>query len=376
VTDLGGDLFLDAPTAYVVLDRTDGRILRANHAFCSLVRRPLDAVLSTPLPSLLSVAGRIYFDTHLGPMLDLNGRVDEVALDVVTAEGTKVPVLLNANTDDSGAVVRIVMFGASERRRYEIDLLRSTRAAEVARQQAIELTSTLQQTLVPPVPLGIPRLEISAVYRPAGAGDEVGGDFYDVFNIAPSVWIVVLGDVVGKGIAAATVTSFIRHTVRDLAMDVTDPAQLLYSLDRALREHETEKFCTVILLRLTESATGWYIEGSAGGHPLPLLLTAQGVVTEVGVPGSLVGILHDPSYTTFTHRLDTDERLVLYTDGVTEARRGHDLFGDDALRDLLAGLDAPPSSVSQVVVDAVVAYQDGSPFDDIAVLTLGPSVSQ
>ncbi|MFC5008975.1 PP2C family protein-serine/threonine phosphatase [Nocardioides plantarum] len=365
------DLFDHAPAAYVVLDRADGHIVRANQAFSSLVRRPLDEVLTCTLPRLLSVAGRIYFDTHLMPMLYLNGRVDEVALDVVTAEGERVPVLVNANRDATG--VRVVMFGASERRRYETDLLRSTRAAEAARQAAVELARTLQQTLIPPVPPRIPRLEISAAYRPAGAGDEVGGDFYDVFNVAPSVWTVVLGDVLGKGVRAAAVTSFIRHTVRDLAMQLADPAELLHALDRALRAHDTDKFCTVVLLRLTESSDGWVVEGASGGHPLPLLVTADGRVSEVGTPGSLIGILDHPHYTTFTHRLGADELVTLYTDGVTEARRGRELFGDRALRELLRTASAQPASVSQAVADAVVDYQGGVPSDDIAVLTLRPA---
>ena len=365
------DLFDHAPAAYVILDRDDGRIVRANQAFSSLVRRPLEEVLTRTLPSLFSVAGRMYFDTHLMPMLYLNGRVDEVALDVVAADGERVPVLVNANRE--GSEVRVVMFGASERRRYETDLLHSTRVAEAARQAAVELARTLQQTLIPPVPPSIPRLEISAVYRPAGAGDEVGGDFYDVFNVAPSVWTVVLGDVLGKGVRAATVTSFIRHTVRDLAMQITEPAELLHALDRALRAHDTDKFCTVVLLRLTESSSGWVIEGASGGHPLPLLVDAAGEVSEIGTPGSLIGILDRPHYTTFAHRLGADELLTLYTDGVTEARRGRELFGDRALRELLRAVSAQPSSVSQAVADAVVDYQDGVPSDDIAVLTLRPA---
>jgi sigma-B regulation protein RsbU (phosphoserine phosphatase) len=368
-------LFDQAPAAYVVLDRADGRILQANQAFLDLVRRPVAEVLASTFSDMVGVAGRIYTETHLMPMLDLTGRVDEVALDVVVDGGDRLPVLLNANLDRSGdrATVRVVLFEARERRRYESELLRVTREAEQARRQAVDLVATLQQTLVPPVLPQIPRLGVWATYRPAGAGDEVGGDFYDVFSIGPLQWMVVLGDVVGKGIPAATVTSFIRHALRDLAMQIADPAELLHALDRAMRAAASEKFCTAVVLRLTETEDGWAVSGAVGGHPLPLLGTRDGTVTELGRPGSLIGLLDDPHYSTFTHRLVAGEFVTVFTDGVTEAQRGPDLLGDRALHDLVRAASQDPSTVSEGLVRAAVAFQAGHPRDDIAVLTLHPS---
>ncbi|WP_134767979.1 SpoIIE family protein phosphatase [Nocardioides sp. 1609] len=370
----GGSRHDRVPAAYAVLDRLDGRVLEVNEAFVTLLGRPRETLLAGSWSDLLTVAGRIYSETHLMPMLDLNGRVEEVALDVV-ADGGRIPVLLNAVLDRTGerASIRVVLFGASARRRYETELLRATREAQEARQQADELARTLQQTLIPPVPPAIPRLEVSAVYRPAGDGDEVGGDFYDVFNVGPSTWVVVLGDVAGKGVRAAAVTAFIRHAVRDLAMQVADPADLLHALDRALHARPTERFCSAVLLRLTEDDAGWSIAGAAGGHPLPILGRRDGTLVDLGRPGSLVGLLDDPLFTTFTHRLAPDEFVTLLTDGVTEARRGRELFGEDAVRDVVRSRASDPDGVSAAVVAAVVDYQAGLPHDDIAVLTLHPS---
>ncbi|QCW49396.2 SpoIIE family protein phosphatase [Nocardioides dongxiaopingii] len=371
----GGSRHDRVPAAYAVLDRLDGQVLEVNEAFVRLLGHPRATLLAGSLSDLLSLAGRIYSETHLMPMLDLNGHVEEVALDVVATDGARIPVLMNAVLDRTGerATIRVVLFGALERRRYETELLRATRAAQKARAQADELARTLQQTLIPPVPPVIPRLEVSAVYRPAGDGDEVGGDFYDVFSIAPSTWVVVLGDVAGKGVHAATVTAFIRHTVRDLAMQLADPADLLHALDRALHARPTERFCSAVLLRLTEGDAGWSIAGAAAGHPLPILGRRDGTLVDLGRPGSLIGLVDDPHFTTFTHRLAPDEFVTLLTDGVTEARRDRELFGEDAVRDVVRSRASNPDGVSAGVVAAAIDYQRGFPHDDIAVLTLYPS---
>ncbi len=376
-------LFDLAPAAYVVFGR-DGVILEANRAFLRLVGRTRDDVVGQrTLPSLLTVGGRIYFETHLLPHLDLNDHVDEVALEVEHTAGSRTPVLLSANvqraTDADGApgyVVRAVLFEARDRRRYEADLLRTTRAAEDAERHANELSRTLQRTLIPPTPPVIPGLDIAAGYRPAGDGREVGGDFYDVFNIAPSTWFVVLGDVAGKGIPAATITTHIRHAVRGLAMQHAECATLLHALDRELQDENVERFCTLVVLRLTDTGAGWLVEGSVGGHPLPILASRSGTVTHVGAPGSLVGILDEPEYRSFTHRLAPDEFLVLYTDGITEAKHNLEQFGTERLFQLLGEsvIDTATSArLTESILHAGLTFQDGDANDDIAVLVVHPT---
>ncbi len=377
-------LFEYAPAAYVVFAR-DGLILEANTAFLRSGRPRSTKTLSAcaHLPSLLTVGGRIYFETHLMPHLDLNDHLEEVALEVAHSAGARAPVLLSANvhreTSANEYVVRAVLFEARERRRYEADLLMTTRAAEAAERHAHDLSRTLQKTLIPPTPPVIPGLDVAAEYRPAGDGHEVGGDFYDVFNVGPDTWFVVLGDVAGKGIPAATVTSLIRHAVRGLAMQHIDPSSLLRALDRALQNENVERFCTLVALRLTHTENGWLVHGSLGGHPLPVLAGRDGTARHLGVPGSLVGILDEPDYTTFSHALGPDEFLVLYTDGITEAKHDREQFGTDRLLELIGervrDAGAGAAELTESVVRAGLEFQDGDANDDIAVLTLHPTAA-
>ncbi|GAB3243046.1 PP2C family protein-serine/threonine phosphatase [Nocardioides dilutus] len=367
------DLFDNAPCGYAVLDGS-GLVLEANAELLRLLGRTCDEVVGElSLAELVSAGGRIYLDTHVFPILALDGVVRELALDVVHADGTRVPVLLSANVaaqpEPDGSRIRVVILEARDRRRYETDLLESMRTIDAARRDAAELAQTLQRTLIPPTPPAIDGLSIAAAYRPAGDGREVGGDFYDVFQVADHEWLAVIGDVTGKGVAAATVTAFVRHTIRALAMQFRDPSDLLRELNHAMLAHETDRFCTVAVVRVVDEDGEWTATGSVGGHPLPLVRHPDGTVAELGTHGSLVGVIDAPTFATFEHRLG-DDLLVLYTDGVTEARRERELFGLERLLPLVATADHDPAAVTTDVVEAVLEYQDGDPRDDIAVLTL------
>jgi sigma-B regulation protein RsbU (phosphoserine phosphatase) len=368
------DLFDQAPCGYAVLDAS-GLVVEANAELLRLLDRAHEEVVERlTLAQLVSAGGRIYLDTHVFPMLALEGVVRELALDVVQADGTRVPVLVSANLapgpEPERSLIRVVVLEARDRRRYETDLLESMRTIEAARRDAAQLAETLQHTLIPPTPPAIEGLAIAAAYRPAGDGREVGGDFYDVFQVADHEWLAVIGDVTGKGVAAATVTAFVRHTVRALAMRFRDPSDLLTELNHAVLAHDTDRFCTVVVVRLTDDGGEWRLTGSVGGHPLPLVRRADGTVAELGTHGSLVGVIDTPTFGTFEHRLG-DDLLVLYTDGVIEARRDGEFFGLEGLLPLVAATAHDPGSVTRAVVDAVLDFQDGHPRDDIAVLTLG-----
>ena len=123
-----------------------------------------------------------------------------------------------------------------------------------------EIAHTLQQSLLPPELPTIPGIELAACYLPAGEGIEVGGDFYDVFETLDHAWAVVLGDVTGKGPAAAALTALARYTVRAVAMDERQPSRILASLnDAILRQRPGERFITVALLRLEPSDYGAHL---------------------------------------------------------------------------------------------------------------------
>ena len=367
------DLFDEAPCGYVVTD-DDGLIVRANVEFLRTVQRTADDVVSVrTLTSLLTVGGRIFVETHLYPMLRSAHVVREIDLDLVRSDGSRVPVLLNASltTAAGGVAMRAVIVEASDRHRYEEDLRQATRAAENALADAAALAETLQQTLIPPAPPRIPHLDIAAAYRPAGNGREVGGDFYDVFQVSASAWIVVVGDVSGKGIPAATVTSLVRYAVRSFAIEHPDPADLLHHVDDVLQASDTDRYCTLVVARLDRRDDLWELALSLGGHPPALLRAPDGTVTPLGVPGTPVGLVDDPYFQTVRHDL-TEGTVTLYTDGVTEARGADGLYGDERLVDLIGALPDDSHSLTEGIARDALDYQGGNASDDIAIVTFSP----
>jgi len=368
-------LYDRAPCGYLSTT-PDGTIVSVNRTFLAWTHYTAETLIGQrTFASLLSAGGRIYHDTHYAPMLRMQENVREIAFEVVTADGGRLPVLVNAvldrDTEGQPAVVRVVLLDATERREYERELLREKQRAEESEARARTLARTLQQTLIPPNPPEIPGLDVAAAYRPAGTGEEVGGDFYDVFQIGEEDWVVVLGDVCGKGVDAAILTSLVRHTLRAVTIRLPQPADALMALNQTLLTHHTDRFCTVALLRLRRLEGAWRLSMSLGGHPQPLLLCPGGPSRTVGEPGSLVGVLAAPDFRDTHLELAPGSTVVLYTDGVTEGRHGDELYGDARLRAVAEAHDERPSAVVEAVLADVLAFQSGSPRDDIALVALG-----
>ena len=257
-------------------------------------------------------------------------------------------------------------------------------AEELARRAAVAIDNarlyrersyiarTLQESLLPPELPEVAGAEVAARFHPAGEAVEVGGDFYDVFDTSHG-WSVVMGDVCGKGADAAAVTALARYTLRTLGIQETSPAEVLRKLNEALlRQRPDRRFCTVAYASLQVNGGGSAeVCLSSGGHPLPLVLRADGTVEAVGEPGTLLGVLAEVSLTDTAVRLQRGDVMVLYTDGVTEARGPRGMFGSDALASVLAscaGLDA--KSVAARIESAVLEIQEGHPRDDIAILAV------
>ncbi len=148
-------LYERAPCGYLSTT-PDGRITKVNATFATWTGFDVSELVGRQLVDLLSVGGRIYYETHYAPLLRMQGSVREIAVDVVRAGGDRLPVLLNARLDrgpdDQPRVVRIAVFDATERRAYELELLRAKEAAEVSERRASSLARTLQETLIPPLP--------------------------------------------------------------------------------------------------------------------------------------------------------------------------------------------------------------------------------
>jgi sigma-B regulation protein RsbU (phosphoserine phosphatase) len=236
------------------------------------------------------------------------------------------------------------------------------------------IARSLQDSLLPPRPPEIPGIEFAARYRAAGEGLDVGGDFYDAFALGYGSWAVAIGDVCGRGPQAAALTGLVRHTIRALAMQERQPSKILAMLNEALQEQATadNSFCTVCLLRLRTRPSGVRLTMCSGGHPLPLVLRARGDVVSVGRPGTVLGVLPSPALADATVDLEVGDALVLYTDGVTEARRRTGrIFGEYGLRRVVESatkLDA--ATIAARIEDAAVSFVGGRPDDDVAVVVL------
>jgi sigma-B regulation protein RsbU (phosphoserine phosphatase) len=323
---------------------------------------------------LLTPGGRLYHETHFAPMLRLQGSVREIALDVLRADRTRMPVLVNATLerDATGrpSVVRIALFDATERREYERELLRAKRRAEESEQRSRELAQTLQQTLLPPRQPAIPGLEVAAAFRAAGEGAELGGDFYDVFQIAEGDWVAVIGDICGKGVEAAVLTALVRHTLRAVVVGLHAPSQALQALNEVLLQHDTRRFCTVAMLRLQRADGSWQVTAGTGGHPRPLVVRPGAVAAEVGGSGPLVGVREQPVFVDEQLVLAPGDAVVLYTDGVTESRSVGEFYGDERLRGVVSGGAGSAQALVDAVLQDVLAFSAGPPRDDIAVLAL------
>ena len=376
VEDDPEELYEMAPCGYVSTTAT-GIITKANRTFLDWTGYRADELFhERRIQSLLPVGDRIFYETHFAPSLSLQGSVREIAVELVCASGDRLPVLLNAvaKTDGRGepAAIRIAVFDARERRSYERELVAAREAAERAADEARALAETLQSTFLPLTPPSIPGLDVGGAYRPAGDGRVVGGDFYDVFETGAGQWGVVLGDVCGKGASAAVVTALSRHTVRSAAARKRSPSAVLRELHDELVRSDGRSFCTALFATVEVDDRGRAIIAlSAGGHHLPLLVGRDGSVEERGEVGALLGMLGPPRLHDSPIELASGEALVLYTDGVIEARDGDDFFGEDRLRArLAANRGRTAQEIADTIAGAAVEHQHGHANDDIAVVVL------
>jgi serine phosphatase RsbU (regulator of sigma subunit) len=233
-----------------------------------------------------------------------------------------------------------------------------------------QVARTLQRSLLPGELPDIPGVELAGRYVAAGEGNEVGGDFYDCFPTGGDDWALVIGDVCGKGAEAATLTALARYTVRAAVHHTRDPRAILLELNEALlRQQLGYRFCTVLYVALTLRDGRVSACMATGGHPLPMVVRADGTVETVGSPGSLIGILEDPEVTEQSIDLDVGDALVLVTDGVTEATAADRATGPERLAALLTGYaGAGAQAIAEAVERDAIEVQGGAPRDDVAVL--------
>ncbi|MCM1951027.1 SpoIIE family protein phosphatase [Streptomyces sp. G2] len=235
------------------------------------------------------------------------------------------------------------------------------------------ISQSLQRSLLPPELPKIPGVEVDVIYRAAGEGNEVGGDFYDVFPIRDDVYGFAIGDVCGTGPEAAAVTGLARHALRLLAREGFGGPAVLERLNAAiLDEGARSRFLTLLYGELRPQPDGSaLLKMVCAGHPLPLRLRPDGTVTPAAEPQPLLGVMEDLELYEETFTLDPGDVLLCVTDGVTERREGTRMLGDDGLADALrtcTGLTA--GAVGGRILRAVERFAHAPASDDMAILTM------
>lgn len=225
-----------------------------------------------------------------------------------------------------------------------------------------EVARTLQRSLLPEALPDIPGWEVATLYRPAGQGSEVGGDFYDFWELDGDR-LMMIGDVTGKGVGAAAVTSLARHTARVASDFDPRPAGILDRVDAALKRSPSVSICTALCLRFSEGNCTL----ATGGHPLPLRLSAEGV-RPIGRPGTLLGAFDRVDWPETTFAMQPGETLVAFTDGVTDTVGADgERFGLERLQELLGNVrDEPPTDIRNRLAEALETFQVGAQADDTA----------
>jgi PAS domain S-box-containing protein len=227
---------------------------------------------------------------------------------------------------------------------------------------------TLQRSLLPETVPDIRGWQVAALYRPAGSEPqvEVGGDFYD-FLETDSGWLVIIGDVTGKGVQAAALTSLMRHGARFISQTDAGPSSILQRLDSVLGQRSEMSPCTALCLLLGEDR----ITLCSAGHPMPLVVSAAGAIRELGTPQLLLGVSKSIERHDEEVAVEPDDTIVLHTDGITDLRGAGGRFGEERLHATLerhAG--AAPDELLAHLDAALADFQVGAQPDDTAMIAL------
>ncbi|MFI6160207.1 SpoIIE family protein phosphatase [Micromonospora haikouensis] len=313
-----------------------------------------------------SVQSRLREASRIGSQVPLGGPM----------EGFAVPLVARGQRLGTLAV------GRHQRHRHdpgEVAVLedvarRAALAIENARIHAERrrVAQTLQRSLLPPVLPVVDGIGFAAEYVPTGDDAEVGGDFYDVLPLPDGRWLVVVGDVSGKGVEAAAVTGLVRDVIRVLVSDGKPLPEALVRLNNTLVERGGGRYCTLALAAVGPGE-GDQLDVSLhlAGHDRPVLLRAGDGAAFVGAGGTALGLLDAIASPAAELTLAPGDSLIFYTDGVTERRRGRELFGTERLRESAAPLAGYSADVVAARLrSTAIGFSAETPRDDIAILVL------
>lgn len=244
---------------------------------------------------------------------------------------------------------------------------------EQAERARAEIAETLQRGLLPsPLP-HIPGWSVAAMYRPAGAENEVGGDFYDVFRV-PGGWMLAIGDVTGRGARAASITAVARHTLRTAALLSDDPLAALETLNRVLLARGDTALCPLAAVTISDNPLE-PVRVAVAGHPPPLLVDGEEVTEAAAADDPVLGAFPDAQWQIVRCEVEPGQQLVIVTDGITEAQGREGRFGEARLRAELAGAGNPALAL-QRLEGSLHAFTEGGLDDDVAMLAIARASSE
>ncbi len=371
-------ILINVAEAITVVDRA-GQTVFANQAAADLLQMASPSELTSAEPG--SIMRRFLVSDEYGNELDLESMPGRRLFAGEHPEPQLVRNIVRATGEERWIVTRAspVADPDTGQMLYAVNVFENVTAIKRAQlaesflaEERAQIAHTLQRALLPESLPEIDGVEIETLYAAAGELNEVGGDFYDVFDYGDARTMLVIGDVCGKGPRAAGVTALARHTLRAAAIGGQSPTAMLSTLHQALlRQPPGADLCTVCLIMLTREEHGARLTIALAGHPPPLLIRGDGVVEQVGRSGTVLGVVSPVSVRESEIELAAGETLLLYTDGVIEAGRPSHLLGEDGLIELCTA--APGLALSEFlehIEQAALARAKVRLRDDIALLAL------
>ncbi|MGL4173214.1 MAG: histidine kinase N-terminal 7TM domain-containing protein [Actinomycetota bacterium] len=360
------------PDSVIVLDR-QGRVVDANPAATALAGLSSAALIGRDVLDIFPQLHSVVDAPQRGREGAAQSGTFRMRTRAATITDVDFAVTVSPLPDARAPAGRLVVLrDITEQRNVERQL------RELVRERNT-IIETLRRGLQPVRMPAIPGLEVATVLDPAESDSSIGGDFVDVRPAGHSRWTFMVGDVVGKGPQAATLTAMARHTAVALSAIGWSPARVLSEVNRAIAVEEqiagTEweaRFCTMALATVELNEKGAMVSLALGGHPRPFLVDGRGRVTEVGVPGSLLGVMPDPDLHDVTIQLRPGAALVMFTDGITDARLDGEPYGERRFAEILGTLGGLPADIliDELVADVRQFTARRQQHDDLAVLVI------
>ena len=264
-----------------------------------------------------------------------------------------------------------------DERRFVLTLAGQTAQALYRTQlndERLDFSRRLQRSLLPRRLIAPPQIHIAGVYHSFGDGTELGGDIYDIWPMEGGRWGLAIADASGTGPEAAALTAMVRFSLRALSTTDDSAVSVLGKLNRALLGAEVggiegDRFCTVLFGVLTPGPTSTVVL-AGGGHPSPFVRRAGGAIEEIPVGGSLLGVLDGVGFGAGSATLEAGDALILFTDGVIEARRDRVMFGTEGVQRVLEAGPVDAAPLAEAIEQAVLDHTGGVVSDDLAILVI------